>query len=71
MPFETLFFCLLGFTLLREIHFMIQIHRLVDKLMCRNLHEYNLAKQIGKKREKAEPVQDEMAEDLGSLQAFL
>lgn len=50
---------------------MVQVHRLVNKIMCRNLHEYNTAQMVGQPREQPKVVDDDMHEDLGILQGIM
>ena len=49
---------------------MHQIHGLLDKLMCRNLHEYKVAQTIGQEKPRPMKVDDDIAEDLGVLQGI-
>ncbi len=67
---------LLAYILTREVFFMINTHRLINKLMSRNLHEYELAQtvhrrdNVSKKSETISSVQaqeDGLSEDLGAL----
>ena len=74
MTLEYAFYAVLAYTMLREVFFLRTLHTLVDKIMCRNLHEYELAKTIHKRKEKeAKPqIYDESdAEDLGALQGLV
>jgi len=43
---------LLVYTVLREIVFMVQMNKLMNKLMSRNYHEYQVAEVATKPREK-------------------
>ena len=74
MSLEQLFVGILGFTVCREIYFLWTINKLVNKLMCRSLHEYRLAESVYKKKEpeQTEYKEDEFdREDLGSLQGVI
>jgi len=64
----TLLFLLAGYIVVREIFFMYTTHKLINKLMSRNYHEYVAAETIGEKRQ--EFVQPEDPMDLGSLSEF-
>lgn len=52
----------------QEIIFLMAIHKLVNKLMSRNYHEYQMSDKIVKEK-KEEPlvIREEFAEDLGHV----
>ena len=67
---EHLFLIMLAYTMTREVYFMHTVNKLVNKLMSRNLHEYNVSEGIYK---PAIPKQESVVyderdkEDLGAL----
>jgi len=68
MSLEYAFYALLVFTMLREVYFMRQVHKLVNKIMCRSLHEYRLAESVQDRQEpQVRFVDDGPDEDLGAL----
>ena len=69
MTFEYAFFALLACMMIREIYFMKQIQKLLDKAMSRSHHEYQLAQTVGKPRAVV-AMQEDMPEDLGALQGI-
>ena len=72
MQLEYVCYGLLCFTLVREIMYMISMHKMVNKLMCRNLHEYNLANAVYERKQPTQEAYDESdREDLGSLQGLI
>ena len=72
MNFENAFYALLCFTLVRELFFMWQTHRLLNKAMSRSYFEHQQAQQMGKvKISRAPPEDNDMEEDLGALQGIV
>ena len=79
MSFQTAFFTLLGACMIREAFFMFTVHRLINKLMCRNLHEYELARSVYKRenqkatsRETMDlPEDDGLTGDLSTISGML
>lgn len=72
MNLEQAFLGLLAFTLIREFWFMRQVNKLVDKIMCKSLHEYELARGINKRKiPQAVEKEEDMYEDLGALQGIV
>lgn len=73
MSLEYAFAALLAFTVCRELYFLWTMNKLVNKLMCRSLHEYNLANTVYRTKKEKEPERfDESdAEDLGALQGLV
>jgi hypothetical protein len=73
MTLENAFIALLAFTVCREVYFLWTMNKLVNKLMCRSLHEYNLANTVYQPNKQKEPERfDESdAEDLGALQGLV
>lgn len=57
---------LLAFILIREIMYQYTTHRLVNKIMSRNYHEYESAKEVYKPKERA-IIDQGIPEDLGHL----
>lgn len=70
MSYQVPFYAVLALLLCREFYFMRQINKLVDKIMCKSLYEYKLAQTVGKPREVVAKIDDELEEDLGSLQGI-
>lgn len=72
MQLEYVCYGLLIFTLFREMMFMYSMHKMVNKLMCRSLHEYNLANTVYERKDpKPETYDESDREDLGSLQGLI
>lgn len=75
MTLDYPFFALLIFTVVREIYFLWTVNKLVNKLMCRSLHEYNLAESVYKRKKETSNLafkEDEFdREDLGSLSGVI
>ena len=57
---------LLIFILVRESIYQYTTHRLVNKIMSRNYHEYESAKEVYKPKERA-IIDQGIPEDLGHL----
>lgn len=57
---------LLTFIIVREAMHQLTTHRLLNKLMSRNYHEYEAGKEVYKPRIKT-PRREEVPEDLGIL----
>lgn len=74
MSLDHAFYAVLAYTICREVFFMFTVHKLVNKLMCRSLHEYRLAESVYQKKD---PGQTEFKEnefdreDMGSLQGII
>lgn len=52
----------------REIIFIVTVNKLVNKLMSRSYHEYQLAESVGKPPQKAVVLpHDELFEDFGAV----
>ncbi len=63
------FALVIGYCLLREIYFLYAVHSLLNKLMSRNYHEFQITESRGKMKPQ-EPVRradDDMMEDFGIL----
>ena len=58
---------LLVYTILREILFIFQLNRLVNKLMSRNYQDYQLGNNVTKEKKKVAKRTEEIPEDLGVL----
>lgn len=61
-------------TIVREIWYTFTVNKLVNKLMCRSLHEYRLAENIYKPKRPDEEIDfsDERdREDLGALSGMV
>lgn len=66
MPSE-LTYLLLVYVIVREIFFQYSINKLVNKLMCRNYHEYSVAEKVHQKKEVQKREVFVAPEDLGVL----
>ena len=64
---------LVAYCLLREAYFLYTTHVLLNKLMSRNYHDYQIAQKQGKLMEQEpRPQFDEgIPEDLGTLQGII
>ena len=63
---------LLLYTLCREAFFLYSMHKLVNKLMSRNYHEYKSADEVYKPRERqAEQPDNTPIQDVGILDDYL
>ena len=53
----------------REIIFIVTVHKLMNKLMSRNYHEYKLAESVGKQPKPVfnRVMDDDLHEDFGSV----
>lgn len=54
----------------QQLFWAIQTHRLMNKLMSRNYHEYKQTEQAFEAKPKAIVAQEEDLEDLGVLEGF-
>ena len=55
----------------RESFFLYSTHKLVNKIMSHNYHDYQQSAQVGKtKPQPAFKVQDDMEDDLGILEGI-
>jgi hypothetical protein len=70
LTIETSFLALLAFTLIREIFFLRQVQKLLDRAMSRSYHEYKVAENLGRDKPMRPRVDDDMPEDLGILQGI-
>jgi len=57
---------LAGLNLIQALFWGYQVHTLVNKLMCKNLAEYNLIKKGPHKTKTVNLTDDDMDEDLAS-----
>lgn len=74
MTSEHVFFALIAVIIIREIWYTYTINKLVNKLMCKSLHEYNLAESVYVPRKADEEIDfdDERSrEDLGALSSIV
>jgi predicted permease len=63
---------LLVYIALREVLFLYQVHKLLNKLMSRNYHEYTLSEKYGKLKEPQRiKAETEEPEDLGALEGIV
>jgi hypothetical protein len=71
MTFEYAFFSLLLLMMIREVLWMWTTQKLLNKAMSRSYHEYQVAENVCKPREDKIKVDDDLREDLGSLQGII
>lgn len=64
MDMGTMALCLLLFSLLRECMFLYERHKLLNKLMSRNYHEYTLAKNAGKLDKSGRDEEQEIVQNV-------